>query len=318
MSPALATGSEGAPGVIQINRILCPIDFSECSHRALQHAIAVARWYEASVTVFHVFTNVPNMEVPGVPLPDPSRELLTERMQAFAGAAPPDVPVRFVARCVPDVRSEILAEAQTLPADLLVIGSHGRSGVDRLLLGSVTESVVRKSPSPIMVVPPHAPDAAAPGLTHGVRPRILCAIDFSDASLGALEYAISLAEEADAELTLFHSIEIPPELREPIPVPADFNIDQCHAAAEAACLRRLRELVPPSVRNYCQVKTAVTEGAAYRQLLRLSAEQPTDLIVMGVHGRGAVDLLLFGSNTARVIRAATCPVLIVPSPHGNR
>ena len=304
--------------MIQINRILCPIDFSEISRRALHHAMAVARWYEASVTVLHVFTNVPNMDVPGVPLADPNRELLTGRMQVFTGETPPEVPVHFVARCASDVRAEILAHAQMLRADLIVIGSHGRSGVDRLLLGSVTEKVVRKSPSPIMVVPPHVPDTDAPGLTHGVRPRILCAVDFSEASLGALEYAISLAEEADAELTLFHSIEIPPELREPLPVPADFNVDQCHAAAEAACLQRLRELVPPSARTYCQVKTAVTEGAAYRQLLRLSAEQPTDLIVMGVHGRGAVDLLLFGSNTARVIRAATCPVLIVPPPHGHR
>jgi nucleotide-binding universal stress UspA family protein len=304
--------------VIQIHRILCPIDFSEISRRALHHAMAVARWYEASVTVLHVFTNVPNLEVRGVPLADPNRELLTSNMQAFAGATPPDVRVDFAACCAADVRREILAQAQALPADLIVIGSHGRSGVDRLLLGSVTESVVRKSPCPIMVVPPYAPDADGPGLAHGMRPRILCAIDFSDASLGALEYATSLAEEADAELTLFHSIEVPPELCEPIPVPADFNIDHCRAAAEAACLQRLGALVPPSVRSYCQVKTAVCEGAAYRQLLRLSAEQPTDLIVMGVRGRGAVDLLLFGSNTARVIRAATCPVLIVPTPHESR
>jgi nucleotide-binding universal stress UspA family protein len=304
--------------VLHINRILCPIDFSECSYRALHHAMAVARWYEASVTVLHVFTNVPNMEVPGVPLPDPDHELLTKRMQAFAGAAPQSVPVTFVARCAPDVRREILAQAQTLLADLIVMGSHGRSGFERLLLGSVAENVVRTSSCPIMVVPPYATDADGPGLTHGVRPRILCAIDFSDASRGALEYAISLAEETDAELTLFHSIEVPPELLEHIPVPADFNIDQCRAAAEAACLQRLRALVPPSVRSYCQVKTAVSEGAAYRQLLRLAAEQPTDLIVMGVRGRGAVDLLLFGSNTARVIRAATCPVLIVPPPPERR
>jgi nucleotide-binding universal stress UspA family protein len=315
--------------VIQITRILCPIDFSEFSRHALDHAIAVARWYEASVTVLHVFVNVPNMDVPGVPLADPNRELLVTRMQAFAGQTPPDVPVSFVARCASDVRGEILAQAQTLMSDLIVIGSHGRSGFERLLLGSVTERVVRKSPCPVMVVPPRAADAQGtgliraadaqgPGLIHGGRPRILCAIDFSDASLGALEYAMSLAEEADADLTLLHSIEVPPELRQPIPVPADFNIDQCHAAAEAECLVHLRELVPPSVRTYCHVETAVREGAAYRQVLRLAAEQTTDLIVMGVHGRGAVDLLLFGSNTARVIRAATCPVLIVPSTHGKR
>jgi nucleotide-binding universal stress UspA family protein len=304
--------------VIQITRILCPVDFSEFSRHALRHAIAVAGWYEASVTVLHVFTNVPNLDVPGVPLADPDHELLIARMQAFAGEAPPGVPVSFVARCASNVPMEILDQAKTLMSDLIVIGSHGRSGFERLLLGSVTEKVVRKSPCPVMVVPPRAADAQGAGLIHGGRPRVLCAIDFSDASLGALEYAMSLAEEADADLTLLHSIEVPPELRQPIPVPADFNIDQCHAAAEAECLVRLRELVPPSVRSFCHVETAVREGAAYRQVLRLAAEQTTDLIVMGVHGRGAVDLLLFGSNTARVIRAAACPVLIVPTPHGNR
>jgi len=299
----------------QIKRILCPIDFSECSHRALHHGMAIARWYKASITVLHVFTNVPNIEVPGVPLDDPDHKLLINRMQAFAGAAPPEVPVYFVASCVPDVSKEILAQAEL--ADLVVIGSHGRSGFDRMVLGSITEKVVRKSSRPIMVVPPHAPDADGPGLNHGVPPRILCAVDFSDASLGALDYAISLAEETHADLTLFHSIEVPPELHEPSPVPTDFNIEQCHAAAEAACLQRLRELVPPSVRHTCQVKTAVSEGAAYRQLLHKAAEQPTDLIVMGVRGCGAVDLLLFGSNTARVTRAATCPVLIVPRRRGH-
>lgn len=304
--------------MIQITRVLCPVDFSEFSRHALRHAIAVAGWYEASVTVLHVFTNVPNMDVPGVPLADPNHELLITSMQAFAGPTPPGVPVSFVARCASDTPAEIVGQAKTLMSDLIVIGSHGRSGFERLLLGSVAEKVVRKSPCPVMVVPPRASDARGAGLIHGGRPRILCALDFSDASLGALEYAISLAEEADADLTLFHSIEVPPELRQPIPVPADFNIDQCHAAAEAECLVRLRELVPPSVRTYCHVETAVREGAAYRQVLRLAAEQTTDLIVMGVHGRGAVDLLLFGSNTARVIRAAACPVLIVPTPHGNR
>jgi nucleotide-binding universal stress UspA family protein len=304
--------------VIQITRILCPIDFSEFSRHALRHAIAVAGWYEASVSVLHVFTNVPNMDVPGVPLADPNHELLIKSMRAFAGETPPGVPVSLVARCASDVPREILDQAKTLMSDLIVIGSHGRSGFERLLLGSVTEKVVRKSPCPVMVVPPGAADAQGTGLIHGGRPRILSAIDFSDASLGALEYAMSLAEEADADLTLLHSIEVPPELRQPIPVPADFNIDQCHAAAEAECLVRLRELVPPAVRIYCHVETAVREGAAYRQVLRLAAEQTTDLIVMGVHGRGAVDLLLFGSNTARVIRAAACPVLIVPTPHGNR
>jgi len=304
--------------MIEIRRILCPVDFSEFSRHALHHAIAVARWYDSSLTVLHVVANLPTMDVPGVPLTEVERDRLMAEMRLFAGPIPPEVRASFLVREASNIRREILGQAQVLMSDLLVIGSHGRSGFERLLLGSVAENVVRTSLCPVMVVPPRAPDAAGDGLIHGGRPRILCAVDFSDASLGALEYAISLAEEADADLTLFHSIEVPPELLEHIPVPPDFNVDQCHAAARAACLQRLRELVPASVRTFCHVDTVAAEGAAYRQILRLSAEQKTDLIVMGVHGRGAVDRLLFGSNTARVIRAATCPVLIVPRHEGHR
>ena len=82
-------------------------------------------------------------------------------------------------------------------------------------------------------------------------------------------------------------------------------------AAEGEALRRLRDLVPGAARTYCTVETAVVEGRAYRRVLQHATEQKSDLIVMGVHGRGAIDLLLFGSTTHHVIRAAACPVLIV-------
>ena len=123
-------------------------------------------------------------------------------------------------------------------------------------------------------------------------------------------HAEGLAEEADARLTLLHAIEMPPELREN-PLAPDFDIDRMHAAAEAEALRRLRDLIPDHAKTYCAVETAVVEGRAYRRLLQRAAEQRADLIVMGVHGRGAIDLLVFGSTTHHVIRAATCAVLIV-------
>lgn len=299
--------------MIQVARILCPIDFSEFSRHAAHHAIAIGTWYDSRVTILHVFRNLPALNLPASGLSDDERNQLTTEMKHFVGQIPPELSVNFVVREASDVRREILAQAKTLMSDLLVIGSHGRSGFEKLLLGSVTERVVRKAPCPVMVVPAHAPEGPAAGLIQNKKPRVLCAVDFSDASLEALKYAMSLAEEADADLTLLHSIEVPPELREPVPVPADFNVDQCRAAAEAACLQRLRELVPAPVRTYCHVETAVTEGAAHRQILRMAVERNSDLIVMGVHGRGAVDVLVFGSNTARVIRGSACPVLIVPA-----
>jgi CPA2 family monovalent cation:H+ antiporter-2 len=242
---------------------------------------------------------------------------LLAEMGCFAGETPPDVKIALVLREASDVRNEILSLARSLACDLLVIGSHGRSGFERLLLGSVTEKVVRKSPCPVMVVPAHTTTASRPGLAGSTRPRIVAAVDFSDASLTAVEYAISLAEEADADLVLLHTIEVPPELREHLPVASDFDVARLHAEATAESLNRLRRLVPESARTFCHIATEVSEGAAYRHILRVAGEQQADLIVMGVHGRGALDLLLFGSNTARVIRAATCPVLIVPPLQGR-
>jgi nucleotide-binding universal stress UspA family protein len=297
--------------MIEVKRILCPVDFSEFSRHALHHAIAVGQWYESEVTVLHVIANPPSIDLPPMPLADAERDRLMAELRRFVGQTPPGLPMKLVVQEAPDIRLEILAQAAILNAELLVIGSHGRSGFERLLLGSVTEKVMRKAPCPVTVVPRLASDieTAAPG--HAGAPRILCAVDFSKGSLRALEYAISIAEEADGQLTVLHAIEVPPEFREHVLITGDFDVDAVRAAAEASCFRRLRQLIPDSVRTYCGVETVVREGAAYRQILQLAAERKIDLIVMGVQGRGAVDLALFGSQTAHVVRAATCPILIV-------
>lgn len=297
--------------MVQIRRVLCPVDFSDFSRHALHHAAAVAEWYESELIVLHVFANLPSVDVPPTQLSDGAREVLVTEMRRFVGQRPSGLSVKVVVQEALDVRYEILAQTEALKADLLVIGSHGRSGFERLLLGSVTEKVMRMAPCPVMVVPPRAPDAERSGPVYVGKPRILCPVDFSAGSLSALEYAMSLAEEADANLTVLHAIEVPPELREHIPITGDINIDQIHAAAQATSLQRLRELIPLSVRTYCNVETVVREGAAYRHILQLAGERSIDLIVMGVQGRGALDLFVFGSETAHVIRAATCPVLIV-------
>jgi nucleotide-binding universal stress UspA family protein len=202
------------------------------------------------------------------------------------------------------VHREILAQADVQKADLVVIGSHGRSGFERLLLGSITEKVLRKATCPVMVVPRRAGDASSPGAAH--FGQIVCPVDFSDSSLTALTYAISLAEEADAHLTVLHVVEIPAGLYE---ASAVFDVAEFRVAAEAASRKRLNELIPDSVRAYCEVETVVSEGRTSREIVRLAAERKSDLIVMGVHGRGAVDLMVFGSNTHRVIQSASCPVL---------
>jgi len=210
-----------------------------------------------------------------------------------------------------DAKAKILKAAAAANASLIVMGTHGRTGIDHVLLGSVTEKVLHKAGCPILVVPPHAP--SVDGGVSAVFKRIVCAVDFSTGSLLAVNTALELAQEAAARLTLVHAIEFPAALREVV-FSTDADVDQLHAAAEAEFLRRLRALVPAQARTYCTVTTRVNEGKPAREIERVAAAEQADLIVMGVQGRGAVDLMVFGSNTNAVIRNVSCPVLVVPTP----
>jgi nucleotide-binding universal stress UspA family protein len=294
--------------MIRIAHVLCPVDFSDISQHALEHAAAIARWYEARLTLLYVFSNFPVMDVPPLVLKAPERERLLAGLRGMAAAVPREVPVDCRIEEAPYVHEEILAQLDATHADLLVLGTHGRSGFQRLFLGSVTEKVIRKTTCPTMVVPPRAPHVPA-GAPVQFR-RILCPVDFSESALDALAYAINMAEEADAQLTLLHVVEFSPPLTEVPLLPAP-DLTRVREAAAAEARRKMHALIPESARTYCTVETAVVEGRAYREIHRHAIEHQCDLIVMGVHGRGALDLLVFGSTTHHVIRASACPVLIV-------
>jgi nucleotide-binding universal stress UspA family protein len=306
--------------VIEIKRILCPIDFSEYSGHALDYAVAVGGWYGATVTALHVYAEWPAVgmipgfgpdAMPPVRLQAVDREAVLQHMRAFvAPHAAGGVAIDVQLQEAPDVHREVLAQAQSRETDLLVVGSHGRSGFEHLLLGSITEKLVRRAACPVMVVPRRIRTDPE----HAVHVKqILCPVDFSRGSTAALTMALSLAEEADAHLTLLYVEEMPPELAQH-PVFASIDVDAVRAEAHAEWLRRLRALVPDAVKAYCTVDTAVSEGRASRAILRVAAERATDVIVMGVQGRGGVDMAIFGSNTNEVLRGATCPVLTVRQP----
>jgi nucleotide-binding universal stress UspA family protein len=155
-----------------------------------------------------------------------------------------------------------------------------------------------------MIVPAGAHDVVADA---PVRFRtILCPVDFSDNSLLASEYAMNLAAETDAQLRLLHVVSMPPGLDE-----LELTLKDVRAQVEADRLRRLENLIPADAPSYCTVQTAVRSGAVHQEILAAASDQPSDLIVIGAHGRGAVDATFFGSNTARVARGANCPVLVV-------
>jgi nucleotide-binding universal stress UspA family protein len=310
--------------MIEIARILCPVDFSDTSSRALDVATAAARWYGARLDVLHVHQEqlpvdiIPSLAAaPAVQYA--SREAVHAEIHSLATrfverALAAGVPVDLAVRDHSSVHEAILEYAAQRRPDLIVLGTHGRSGLERWLLGSTADRIVRTASCPVMVVPPRADNLVSPGDVE--FDSILCGVDFSEGSLSALEWAMSLAEEADAHLTLLNVIEVPPELEAgEFSAPAD--VAAVRAEAEARRLVKLRELVPDAVREYSHVHTAVAEGSAYREILRAARERRSDLIVVGTQGRGAVDRLVFGSNAQQVIRAAPCAVLTVPAGGGR-
>lgn len=287
-----------------IRHVLCAVDFSECSRRALNHAIAVAKWYGAWLSLLHVHpVSRPPIAVSAATLSPADHAELTAHLRAFVPERVRGVvPVEFLV-LEGTAAENILGEAEH--ADLIVLGTHGRSGLEHVVLGSVAEKVVRKAPCPVMTIPRTAPDAAAavPDLFH----HIVAGVDGSDASLDALTFAVSLAEEADAHLTVLRVVDLPRELAE-----WASQSPEGRAYAErwkASVMTRLHHLVPESARRYCHVDERVEPGRPSEKILRLATEQHAGLIVIGARGHGAIGRLLFGSTAQDVVRRAACPVL---------
>ncbi|MGQ0736730.1 MAG: universal stress protein [Acidobacteriota bacterium] len=300
--------------MITLTRILCPVDGSDFSRRALAYATAVAEWYDASVTAVSVRPRLlPSALWSGFPGPMPvggpaAPPVDEQGVQKFVRQAAGDSVVTVVTEG--SVVEEILRVASSLPADLVVMGTHGAGGFDRLLLGSVTERVLRKAPCPVLTVPKHASDAR-PATPLSFQ-TIVCAIDFSAESLRGLEFALSLAQETDGQIVFVHALEGLDG--EDVIRTAHFNVPEFKRLREHDAQARLAALVPADAREWCTPRIEVGHGKAYREVLRIADEAAADLIVLGVRGHGAV-ATLFGSTTQHVLRSAGCPVLTVSAAH---
>ncbi|MEJ2007259.1 MAG: universal stress protein [Acidobacteriota bacterium] len=292
--------------MLRIEKILCPVDFSEYSAKAYDYAQSLAQHYGARLLLQHVVQPLTS-SYPYYAFPDAINEVFwnletraDERLSEFATARKTDgfETQRFVHKGT--ATDCILTFAESQEVDLIVMGTHGRHGFDRLTMGSVTEKVLRKAHCPVLVVRKPTHDFVTPG--DSLEPvrlkKILFCTDFSDYSSRALTYALSLAMEYNAELTLLHVLEDVP--------PTD---DLEKAVAEVT--HRLENLAPPEAGDWCKVHAAARIGKPYQQILQIALETGTDLVVMGVRGRNAVDLALFGSTTHRVIQLGSSPVLAV-------
>jgi nucleotide-binding universal stress UspA family protein len=297
--------------MIRLERILCPTDFSKYAFRAADYAVALARHYDAEVHFLHVIpsTLIHPEQYPyvaeAIPLAPEFRKRALERLDAFVALSRTEgARTRFsVAEGAPV--SAILEAAESERASLVCLGTHGREGVERLVLGSVAEKVLRKARCPVLTVSEPG-DERAP--KEAIFKNILCAVDFATLSLKAVEYSLSLAQESGGRLTLVNTVEWFPD--EPTWIGSP-NVSDYKSQMEEQVRTRLEEIVPREAREWCQVEVVVRSGKAYREILAVARERKADLIAMGVRGRNPLDIMLFGSTTQHVVRHAECPVLTI-------
>jgi len=292
-----------------IRRVLCPIDFSEFSRHSLDHAVAIASLYDARVTVLHVSSPsrdalLATSEFAPVPASNDDAQLIA-RTTRFVKEEIGSLPfLDIVVSRADDVSQDILAHGTTLQADLLVMGTHGRAGPDRWVLGSVTEKVLRKASCPVLTVPRRAPDVVPAGQV--LYKRILCGIDFSDGSMAALAYALSLAQQADAWLGVVHVVDLLPGIFDTALPKALQDLER---ELETDARQRFAAAIPATAREACDVEEIVVVGHVRPTLVAMAVDRHAELIVLGVQGRGALDRMLFGSTVDYVVRRASCPVL---------
>lgn len=291
---------------MQFKLILCPVDFSDFSVSAYEYALTLAEYYKAHLVALHAieFSKYPYADYVGATgdfadlsraLCEGSRAKLREFVQKHTR---PGVEPQLVVD-QGNASDLILSFAQTHNVELIVMGTHGRRGFDRLVLGSTTNRVIRKACSPVLVVskPAHNVLTTGPDGKHRLS-RIVYCTDFSSNSERALQYAISLASEYGAELTLLHVTASAQDL----------------ARAEAMiaeCTEELDKLIADNERKNLNLRKLVKFGKPYEEIVRHAREDQTSLIVMTARGGDALDRAVFGSTTYRVIQLGPCPVLAI-------
>ena len=282
---------------VTLKNILFATDFGVSASRALPFAVALADRYGAKFYAAHV---VP----PGAyALARPeSIDLTLEELQAHAIRALNQIiaPLRqhgqycgTLLGCG-DVLAVLMEFVQNHGVDLVVVGTSSRGGLSKVLLGSTAEEIIRVAPCPVLTVGPHATGV----VSVGVR-SIVYATDFSLGSLRAAEFAVSLAYEYQADLTLVHVVD---EARTESTDLAMPPTEQC-----------LREIIPSEPKLLYEPKVVVEIGPVAERIVAVANELIADVIVMGVRGAGAFadTASHFGSIAHRVVAIAPCPVMTV-------
>jgi nucleotide-binding universal stress UspA family protein len=284
-------------------RILCPIDFSAGSQHAMAAAVRLAAEADAELVLMHAWY----VAAPAFPLdyafsPQLVQQLEDDAQRSLDAAVQEATALgakRVTSRLLNGVAWSAVGEVLDDPAfDLVVIGTHGRTGLSRVLLGSVAEKVIRHAPCSVLAV---HPGGESRPFTHA-----LCPIDFSEEGRPALEAAVGLVRPGGAGITLLHVLEAPVAYSGELPEP-DLLRDLDARAAEHletwAAGFRGKASVPVTAR--CRIGWPGAEILA-----ALEHDASIDLVVMGSHGRTGLKRALLGSVSEKVVRHARCPVLV--------
>lgn len=283
--------------------ILVPIDDSPGSERAFEVAATLAKRYGSAVHVLSVVDeHGPRDGEWDYDGDSPAAAFLDAHADEFEAD---EIDVTPAVR-EGIVHEEILDYADESGVDLVVMGTHGRTGVRRYLLGSVTEKVVRLSDVPVLSVKADAePDEVA-------FDDILLPTDGSSGAEAAIEPTAALASETDATVHVLSAVDT---RSLGIDVGSSVIIDELESVAEDAVATASDRLYEEGVDV---VKTAVTHGIPYRTILKAIEDNDVDLVVIGTHGRTGIDRYLLGSVTEKIVRTAPVPVLTVrPSDAGD-
>ncbi|MCU0598655.1 MAG: universal stress protein [Desulfobacterales bacterium] len=297
----------------QINRVFCATDFSDFAKDVVAYGVTLAKEFHAKLYVCHV------IDLPAAATYGEAVTVPIENQNRFMGYARREIerlignaPIEFQPLItIGNTTEEIARLAEEQMADLVITATHGRSGLKRFFLGSVTERLMRTLPCPMLVIR-GAEEKSGPK-QHKKFPfkRVLVGCDFSSDSEYALDYSISIAQEFESELHLVHVVE-PTGYKDLFKLSSDPG-ERFKEELYDTIQDKLKTLVPQEALNWITLKTKLLVGKPYEELVRYAQLKDMDLIALGTRGRGMVEEILVGSTTDRVIRQAPCPVLSIAS-----
>ena len=304
-----------------VRGVLCATDFSPTAELALAHAEALARRHGAKLVLAHVIEPWPTTPYPPIAVADEAertlREAATKRLEAVRASlarAGLDVTCRVV---VGGPGHETIELARSLGSDVIVVGTHGRTGIAHVVYGSTAEYIVRRSPIPVLTVHPHdARPQARPqtivlptDLSRGAEEALAAAIRLHPALSAPGDAGSAPATAARTRLVLVHVDEVA-RYFEPYGeevIPAYFEFEGRREELE----RNLEAVAARLRRGGFEVAVRVTSGTPVSVICDVAREEGADLVALGTHGHSAVVNLLMGRTAQRVVQHAPCPVLTV-------